>query len=186
MDEPLADRRIVLGVASDLAACDSPAVCSGLVRCGAQVDVVLCAGAETFVPALTYQALTHRRVYTSMFDLFAGENIPHVALAGAADLVLMAPATGAALSRLANGLADELFYAIALASPAPIVLAASAPPDLWQHADTRRHIETLREWGVEILPPPSEGAADGAMLDVAEILGAARAALRADPHAPAS
>ena len=177
MGDPIAGKRVVLGVASDLAACESPSVCSRLVQLGAHVDVVLCAGAEKFIPALTFQALTHRRVYTSMFDLLECENIPHVALASAADLVLLAPATDAALSRLAKGLADDLFYAIALASSAPLVLAVSATPDAWQQAATRQNVATLEGWGVRILPPTLESATGGAMASTEDILEAARTAL---------
>jgi phosphopantothenoylcysteine decarboxylase/phosphopantothenate--cysteine ligase len=178
----LQDKRIVLGVTGGIAAYKAAAVCSQLVQGGALVDVVMTGPAQKFVTPLTFQALTHRPVYTNMFDIPPGENIPHIALADAADLLLIAPATAHTLARLANGLADDLLLAIALATPAPLLLAPAMETDMWRHPATHANIEKLRAWGATIVGPAEGRLASGAvgqgrMVEPEEIVSAARVVL---------
>jgi phosphopantothenoylcysteine decarboxylase/phosphopantothenate--cysteine ligase len=178
----LQDKRIVLGVTGGIAAYKAAAVCSQLVQGGALVDVVMTGPAQKFVTPLTFQALTHRPVYTNMFDIPPGENIPHIALADAADLLLIAPATAHTLARLANGLADDLLLAIALATPAPLLLAPAMETDMWRHPATQANIEKLRAWGATIVGPAEGRLASGAvgqgrMVEPEEIVSAARVVL---------
>jgi phosphopantothenoylcysteine decarboxylase/phosphopantothenate--cysteine ligase len=178
----LQDKRIVLGVTGGIAAYKAAAVCSQLVQGGALVDVVMTGPAQKFVTPLTFQALTHRPVYTDMFDIPPGENIPHITLADAADLLLIAPATAHTLARLANGLADDLLLAIALATPAPLLLAPAMETDMWQHPATQANIEKLRAWGATIVGPAEGRLASGAvgqgrMVEPEEIVSAARVVL---------
>jgi phosphopantothenoylcysteine decarboxylase/phosphopantothenate--cysteine ligase len=157
-------------------------VCSQLIQAGARVDVVMTAAAQMFVTPLTFQALTHRPVYTDMFDIPAGENIAHIALADAADLLLIAPATAHTLAKLANGLADDLLSAIGLATPAPLLLAPAMETDMWQHPATQANIEKLRAWGATVVGPAEGRLASGAvgrgrMVEPEEIVGMARVVL---------
>ncbi|MFQ5613122.1 MAG: bifunctional phosphopantothenoylcysteine decarboxylase/phosphopantothenate--cysteine ligase CoaBC [Anaerolineae bacterium] len=163
MIKTLAGKRVILGVTGGIAAYKSAALCSQLVKAGAQVDGVLTEAARRFITPLTFQALTHRRVYTSVFDLPAGENIPHIALADAADLLIIAPATGNTLAKLANGLADNLLTAIALATPAPLLLAPAMETDMWRHPATQRNVKDLIDWGATVVGPASGRLASGAV-----------------------
>ena len=104
----LQNKQIILGVTGGIAAYKSATICSRLVQAGAVVDVVMTEAAHNFITPLTFQALTHRPVYRDMFDIPAGENIPHIALADRADLLLIAPATAQTMAKLAGGLADKL------------------------------------------------------------------------------
>jgi phosphopantothenoylcysteine decarboxylase/phosphopantothenate--cysteine ligase len=178
----LQNRHIILGVTGGIAAYKAAAVCSQLVQAGAQVDVVMTTSAQKFIAPLTFQALTHRPMYADMFDIPAGENIPHIALADAADLLLIAPATAHTLAKLANGLADDLLSAIALATPAPLLLAPAMETDMWQHPATQANIEKLRVWGATVVGPAEGRLASGAtgrgrMVEPEEIVGAARVVL---------
>jgi phosphopantothenoylcysteine decarboxylase/phosphopantothenate--cysteine ligase len=173
------NKHIILGVTGGIAAYKAAAVCSQLVQGGALVDVVMTEAAQKFVAPLTFQALAHRRVYSDMFDIPAGENIPHIALADTADLLLIAPATAHTLARLANGLADDLLSAIALATPAPLLLAPAMETDMWRHPATQANIEKLRAWGTTIVGPAEGRLASGAMgqgrmVEPEEIVAAAR------------
>lgn len=156
-------KRIVLGITGGIAAYKSAIVCSRLVQAGALVDVIMTAGAQHFITPLTFQALTHRPVYTSMWEIAGGANIPHIALADAADLLLVAPATANTLAKLANGLADNLLTAVALATPAPILLAPAMETDMWQHPATQSNVQKLRERGATLIGPAEGRLASGAM-----------------------
>jgi phosphopantothenoylcysteine decarboxylase/phosphopantothenate--cysteine ligase len=178
----LKDKRVILGITGGIAAYKAAIVCSHLTQTGALVDVVMTEAAQKFITPLTFQALTHRTVYTDMFDIPGGENIPHIALADAADLLLIAPATANTMGKLAHGLADNLLTAIALATPAPILLAPAMETDMWRHPATQANVETLQRWGVMLVGPAEGRLASGAtgrgrMAEPDEIIGMARVAL---------
>ncbi len=163
MSRVLAQKRIILGVTGGIAAYKAAMVCSQLVQGGALVEVVMTEAAQKFITPLTFQALTHRPVYTDMFNIPGGENIPHITLADAADLLLIAPATAHTLARLAAGLADNLLSAIALATPAPLLLAPAMESDMWRHPATQSNIEKLQSWGATLVGPAEGRLASGAM-----------------------
>jgi phosphopantothenoylcysteine decarboxylase/phosphopantothenate--cysteine ligase len=178
----LQHKRIVLGVTGGIAAFKAAALCSRLVQGGAVVDVVMTEAAQKFITPLTFQALTHRPVYTDMFQIPPGENIPHIVLADAADLLLIAPATANTIGKLANGLADNLLTAIASSTPAPILLAPAMETDMWEHRATQMNVQRLSEWGVTLVGPAEGRLASGAMgkgrmVEPEEILGMVRVVL---------
>lgn len=156
-------KQIVLGVTGGIAAYKAATVCSRLVQAGAHVDVVLTAAAQKFITPLTFQALTHRPVFIDMFNIPAGENIPHITLADNADLLLVAPATANTLGKLAHGLADNLLTAVALATPAPILLAPAMETDMWQHPATQANMQLLRQRGAAVTGPAAGRLASGAV-----------------------
>ncbi|MBN1221093.1 MAG: bifunctional phosphopantothenoylcysteine decarboxylase/phosphopantothenate--cysteine ligase CoaBC [Anaerolineae bacterium] len=161
----LENKRIVLGVTGGIAVYKSATICSRLVQAGAVVDVVMTEAAQEFVTPLTFQALTHRPVHTDMFEITARQNIVHISLADAANLLLIAPATANTIAKLANGLADNLLTAVALATPAPtpILLAPAMETDMWLHPATQANMEKLRGWGVNVVGPAEGRLASGAM-----------------------
>ncbi len=178
----LKNKHIILGLTGGIAAYKVALVCSRLVQAGATVDVVMTEAAQKFITPLTFQALTHRPVYMDMFDIPAGANIPHIALADAADLLLIAPATANTIGKLANGLADNLLTAIALATPAPLLLAPAMETDMWQHPATRANLKKLLAWGVTTAGPAEGRLASGArgagrMVEPDEIVNTARLVL---------
>ncbi len=178
----LQNKQIILGVTGGIAAYKAATVCSQLVQGGALVNVVMTEAAQKFITPLTFQALTHRPVYTDMFDIPPNENIPHIALADAADLLLIAPATAHTLAKLANGLASDLLAAIGMATPAPLLLAPAMETDMWRHPATQANVEKLRAWGATIVGPAEGRLASGAlgpgrMVEPDEVVSAARAVL---------
>lgn len=163
MTKYLQNKRIVLGITGGIAAYKSASLTSKLVQGGALVDVVMTEAAQKFVTPLTFQALTHRRVYTNLFELPSDENIPHIALADQADLLLIAPATANTLAKIANGLANNLLTAIALATPTPILVAPAMETDMWEHPATQANMARLTEWGTHVVGPAEGRLASGAM-----------------------
>ncbi len=178
----LQNKRIILGITGGIAAYKAATICSRLVQAGVIVDVVMTEAAQKFITPLTFQALTHRPVYTDMFDIPAGQNIPHIDLADAADLLLIAPATANTMGKLANGLADNLLTAIALATPAPLLLAPAMETDMWCHPATQANLAKLRTWNTTIVGPAEGRLASGAtgpgrMAEPDEIISMARTVL---------
>jgi phosphopantothenoylcysteine decarboxylase/phosphopantothenate--cysteine ligase len=163
----LKDKRILLGVTGGVAAYKAAFLASRLTQAEAIVDVVMTEAATRFVAPLTFQAVTRRAVYTDVFELTVGQNpdeiqIPHISLAKSADLLLIAPATGNTLARLAQGLADNLLTAIALATPSPSLIAPAMESDMWAHPATQANVATLKERGASFVGPAAGHLASGA------------------------
>ncbi len=143
--------RVVLGVAGGIAAYKAAALCSALVQRGDEVDVVMTEGAQQFIGALTFAALSRRPVLASLWD--APDRIPHIALARSAEVLVIAPATANVLAKLALGIADDLLLNIALATRAPIVVAPAMNAAMYEHPATQGHLDTLAARGVRVVPP---------------------------------
>lgn len=173
----LEGKRVLLGVSGGIAAYKSALLVRRLREQGAEVQVVMTAGASKFITPLTLQALSGRPVRDALWDEAAEAAMGHIELARWADLVLIAPATAHLLGRLANGLADDLLCTLCLATEAPIVVAPAMNRAMWQHPATQANAAVLAQRGVTLLGP-GEGAqacgeeGAGRMLEPEEIVSA--------------
>lgn len=175
-------KRILLGVTGSIAAYKAVQLASDLVKAGALVDVILTRSALEFVTPLSFRAITHREVFTSMFDPNQPEALEHVALAREVDGVVVAPATAHVLAKLALGLADDLLSTTLLATRAPLVIAPAMETAMYEHPATQGHLATLRGRGWVVVGPATGRLASGAvgpgrLADLEDIIGALRWAL---------
>ena len=157
----LTDRRIVLGVTGSIAVYKAVDLTSKLTQAGAAVDVVMTPEATKFVAPITFQGVSGRRVYWDMWDPHSDVSEPHVALARAADLMVIAPATATTIARLALGLADDMVSLTALATRAPIVVCPAMDGQMFDHVATQGHLEVLRSRGVHVIGPEEGRLASG-------------------------
>lgn len=154
---------ILLGVTGSIAAFKAATVASLFVQAGAGVDVIMTQAAQRFVQPLSFSAITHAPVHTDAFAAWRDDFTGHVGLARNADLVIVAPATAAAIARLALGLADDLLGLIALSTSAPIIVAPAMEERMLHHPATQGHLATLTERGVIIVNPEYGTLASGAI-----------------------
>jgi phosphopantothenoylcysteine decarboxylase/phosphopantothenate--cysteine ligase len=179
----LEGKSIALGVSGGIAAYKAAALCSGLVKSGAAVDVIMTEAACEFVRPLTFQALTHRPVVTEMFAMLAETEIGHVSLAKRADLLIVAPATANTIAKMAAGLADNMLTTTALATSAPILLAPAMESHMWENPLTQSNLARLGDVRDVVVVGPGAGrlasgaSGVGRMAEPNEILDAARWAL---------
>jgi phosphopantothenoylcysteine decarboxylase/phosphopantothenate--cysteine ligase len=163
----LANKRIILGVTGGVAAYKAAFLASRLTQAGAMVDVVMTEAATHFVAPATFQAVTQRAVYTDLFEFSPDPSppeiqIPHIALARAADVLLIAPVTANTLSKLCYGLADNLLTNIALATSAPLLLAPAMESHMWNHHATQANVAILLKRGATLVGPETGHLASGA------------------------
>ena len=159
----LRDKRIILGVTGSIAAFKAADLASKLTQAGAQVDVILTAGAQRFVTPLTFAALTGRAVHSELWATDAGADghIAHVRLGEQADLMLITPATAHTLAKLAHGLADNLLTVTALAARCPLLLAPAMDGGMYDHPATQANLQTLSDRGVTLITPNAGRFASG-------------------------
>lgn len=171
----LRGKRIVLGVTGGVAAYKTCELARLLVKAGVTVDVVMTAAAKHFVTPQTFQALTGRPVFMSLWDECCANGMAHIDLTRNADAVLVAPATADFLARLAHGLADDLLATLCLARDCPLLVAPAMNRQMWESPATQRNVAQLRNDGVAILGPAVGAQAcgevgAGRMLEAAELL----------------
>ena len=154
-------KRIVLGVTGGSAAYQSPDLGRRLVDQGAEVQVVMTAGARQFVTPMTFQAVSGRPVRSDLWDPAAEAAMGHIELARWADLILIAPATADFMAHLAHGLADDLLATVCLASAAPVAVAPAMNRQMWANEATQANVALLRSRGVHVLGPDSGSQACG-------------------------
>jgi len=148
---PFESRHILLGVTGGIACYKSVTLARRLTQAGATVDVVLTRAAREFVGAITFEAVTGRRVLHSL--LGEGHALDHIRLARAANLVMVAPATADFLSRAAAARANDLLTAILLATEAPVLLAPAMNDNMWAHQLVQQNVSRLREAGYVVVEP---------------------------------
>jgi phosphopantothenoylcysteine decarboxylase/phosphopantothenate--cysteine ligase len=173
----LRGKKIVLGVTGGIAAYKSADLTRRLKEAGAEVQVVMTAGAQRFVTALTFQAVSGRPVRSELWDAAAEHAMGHIELGRWADLVLVAPATADFIAHLANGLATDLLTTLCLATEAPIAVAPAMNWAMWNNAATQDNLKTLKQRNVRLLGPTEGELAEGEvgmgrMLEPADIVTA--------------
>ncbi|MBA7641447.1 Coenzyme A biosynthesis bifunctional protein CoaBC [subsurface metagenome] len=157
----LADKTIVLGVTGSIAAYKAADIASRLTKEGAKVEVVMTEAATWFIAPLTLGSITGRAVVTDMFDPDSQHTLEHVALAEAADLVVIAPATASLIAKLAAGIADEMPALVVLATRAPIILAPAMNVNMYQNSITQENLAKLKARGFIIVDPEYGRLASG-------------------------
>ena len=158
----LEGRFVGLGVTGSIAAYKAVELLRLLRAEGAEVQVLFSNGASRFVAPLTFAALSRRRVDADVLDLLPDGRIGHIIVADAADAVVVAPASAAWLSAMADGLASDTVTATCLATSAPVVVAPAMDGDMWSHPATQANVARLRdEFGYAIVEPESGPLASG-------------------------
>ncbi|MCZ6837569.1 MAG: hypothetical protein O7G85_17470 [Planctomycetota bacterium] len=154
----LNSRRILIGLSGGIACYKMATLVSRLTQAGAEVTVLMTEAATKFVTPLTFQALSGRPVYTNQWSHIESQDPQHIALARAADLMIIAPCTMDMLARLAHGHANDVVCLIASAldlKRQPIILAPSMNETMYQQPSTQRNLDQLRNDGYVILDPES-------------------------------
>jgi phosphopantothenoylcysteine decarboxylase/phosphopantothenate--cysteine ligase len=191
----LAGRRVVLGLSGGIACYKSCELVRLLVKAGAEVHVVMTAGAARFITPDTLQALSGHPVATEIWDAREPNGMPHINLTRGADAVLVAPASADFIARLAQGRSEDLLSLTCLARPwgsgnqrVPLLLAPAMNREMWSHPATRRNLAQVAADGALVLAVDSGDQAcgevgDGRMIEAAAIVEDLIAALSPKPLA---
>ncbi len=157
--DPVAGRRILLGVTGGIAAYKSVELARRLVDRGAYVIPVMTKNAERFIGRATLSALSSEPVHTEIYD--DSDPIVHTRLARECDLIVVAPATARLLGEYAAGISRDLLMNTLLASEAPVILCPAMHHEMWGHPATRENVTRLRGRGVTIVAPEHGRLAGG-------------------------
>lgn len=157
----LKGKTILLGVSGGIAAYKAADLCSKLVKQHADVNVVMTKNATEFISPRVFESLTGRRTVTDTFDRNHEFHVGHVALADAADLVLIVPATANVLAKAAHGIADDMLTTTVLACDCPKMAAPAMNTRMYENPVTQDNLAVLRRYGWKLIEPDSGHLACG-------------------------
>lgn len=157
----LKGKKIVLGITGSIAAYKSCLIIRGLVKRGAEVQVVITPSGKEFITPLTLSTLTHKPVISEFFSQRDGTWHSHVDLGLWADAMLIAPCTASTLGKMANGVADNMLVTTYLSMKAPVFIAPAMDLDMYRHPSTQHNLDVLRSYSNHIIEPASGFLASG-------------------------
>ena len=159
----LSGKNILLGVTAGIAAYKTAHLVRLFIKAGANVKVVMTPASKEFVTPLTLSTLSKNPVVSTFFEK-EEENEQwnsHVDLGLWANYMLVAPATANTLSKMANGVCDNLLLATYLSAKCKVYFAPAMDLDMYQHPTTTQSVEKLQSFGNVFIPPSSGELASG-------------------------
>lgn len=157
----LKGKKIVLGITGSIAAYKACYIIRGLIKRGAEVQVVITPAGKEFITPITLSALTHKPVISEFFSQRDGTWNSHVDIGLWADAMLISPCTAATIGKMAGGVADNMLITTYLSMKAPVFIAPAMDLDMYAHPSTQQNIERLRSFGNHIIEPQKGFLASG-------------------------
>jgi phosphopantothenoylcysteine decarboxylase/phosphopantothenate--cysteine ligase len=149
----LKGKKIILGITGSIAAYKACLIIRGLIKRGAEVQVVITPAGKEFITPITLSALTSKPVISEFFAQRDGTWNSHVDLGLWADAMLIAPATASTIGKMANGIADNMLITTYLSAKAPVFVAPAMDLDMYAHPSTQHNLDILRSYGNHIIEP---------------------------------
>ena len=108
---------------------------------------------KEFVTPLSITSLSQGKVYEDLFSSESESEMDHISLSRWADLIIVVPATANTISKMSNGLTDDLASTVLLASNKKIFIVPAMNVRMWDHPSNKKNIIKLREYGYSIIGP---------------------------------
>ncbi|TYA71498.1 bifunctional phosphopantothenoylcysteine decarboxylase/phosphopantothenate--cysteine ligase CoaBC [Seonamhaeicola marinus] len=160
----LSGKNVLLGISGGIAAYKTASLVRLFIKSGANVQVVMTPASKEFITPLTLSTLSKNPVYASFVneeEADSGVWNNHVDLGLWADLVVVAPATANTMSKMANGVCDNLLLATYLSAKCPVYFAPAMDLDMYKHPTTLASFEKLKSFGNTMIPATSGELASG-------------------------
>lgn len=159
---------IIFGITGSIAAYKACEIIRHLKSKGYNIHPVLTRNAKKFISPLTIATLAKNPVSFKLS--FHMEHLEKCSL------IVIAPASGNIIGKMAGGIADDLLTSIALARKAPILIAPAMNEGMYLNPITQRNIKILKETGIIVIGPEkgalAEGEGIGRLADVNVIVNA--------------
>ncbi|RTY90738.1 bifunctional phosphopantothenoylcysteine decarboxylase/phosphopantothenate--cysteine ligase CoaBC [Flavobacterium sp. RSP46] len=156
-------KKILLGISGGIAAYKTASLVRLFIKAGAHVQVIMTPASKDFVTPLTLSTLSKNPVYSSFYNQDNEDEKwnNHVELALWADLMIIAPATANTLSKMTNGICDNLLIAAYLSAKCPVYFAPAMDLDMYKHPSTIANFSSLTQFGNTIIPAETGELASG-------------------------
>ncbi len=148
----LSGKNILIGLTGGIAAYKICELIRMFKRNNANVRVICTPNALNFVTKLTLQNLSQNEVGIEEFEVedFKPE---HISYADETDIMVIAPATANTISKIANGICDNLLTSVVCAFKKPVIIAPAMNCNMWENPVIQDNIKKLSSLGYKILEP---------------------------------
>ena len=157
----LKGKTAVLAVTGSIAAYKIVNLARMLKKLGCNVQVLMTRNATEFITPITFEELTGNKCLVDTFDRNFQYNVEHVALAKLADVVLVAPASGNIIGKIANGIADDMVTTTIMACPCKKIISPAMNHNMYHNPIVQDNLQKLARFGYEIIPPAHGMLANG-------------------------
>ncbi len=171
----LTGKTVVLAVTGSIAAYKMADCARELTKMHANVHVLMTRNATQFINPITFETLTQNKCLIDTFDRNFQYSVEHVALAKAADIVLIAPASANVIGKIANGIADDMLTTTVMACTCKKLVAPAMNHNMYHNPIVQDNIAKLERFGYGIITPATGMLAnrdigDGKLPDVSLLL----------------
>lgn len=175
MNNFLKNRKILLIVTGGIACYRSLDLIRKLQELGSIVECILTKSSLEFVNQITFESLLGKKVHSNLFSLSQEKKMSHIYLANEMDIILVVPCTANFLSKIANGIADDLALNVLLASKKHKVIAPAMNTNMWENPIVKQNLIKLSKIKFKILHPKSGKLAcgmkgSGKLMDIDKII----------------
>ncbi len=159
----LQGKKVLLGITAGIAAYKTASLVRLFIKSGAEVKVIMTPASKDFITPLTLSTLSKNPVHSTFYDQEDENELwnNHVELGLWADIMLIAPATANTLSKMTNGVCDNLLLATYLSAKCPVYFAPAMDLDMYKHQSTKNSLESLLSFGNIMIPATSGELASG-------------------------
>lgn len=159
----LSGKKVLLGITAGIAAYKTAGLVRLFIKLGAEVQVIMTPASKDFITPLTLSTLSKNPVHSTFYDKEAENELwnNHVDLGLWADIMVIAPATANTLSKMTNGVCDNLLLATYLSSKCPVYFAPAMDLDMYIHPSTKNNLDQLQHFSNVMIPATSGELASG-------------------------
>lgn len=157
----LKGKTVVLAVTGSIAAYKMANAARMLKKLGADVHVLMTQNATQFINPITFETLTQHKCLIDTFDRSFQYSVEHVALAKAADIVLIAPASANVIGKIAHGIADDMLTTTVMACPCKKLVAPAMNHNMLHNPIVEDNIRKLASYGYGIINADTGMLANG-------------------------
>ncbi len=157
----LKDKTVLLCVSGSIAAYKIANLARMLTKEHCSVHVLMTQNATNFINPITFETLTSHKCIVDTFDRNFEYSVEHVALAKAADVVLIAPASANVIGKIANGIADDMLTTTVMACPCKKIISPAMNHNMFHNPIVQDNIKKLEGYGYEIIKPDCGRLANG-------------------------
>ena len=151
----LNDKNIILGITASIAAYKTCELVRMFQKEGANVKVIMTESAKEFVSPLVLSTLSKNKVYIEQFD-YTSFDVEHISLAEWGDIIVVAPLSANTLSKIANGICDNLLTSVICAFTKKVIIAPAMNENMWNNKIIQENYNKLLNSGY-ISVGPVEG-----------------------------
>lgn len=149
----LKGKTVALGVTGSIAAYKIASLASMLVKQGANVHVLMTENAVNFINPITFETLTGNKCLVDTFDRNFQFSVEHVALAKAADVMMIAPASANVIGKIAHGIADDMLTTTVMACTCKKILSPAMNTRMFENPILQDNLDICRRYGMEVIDP---------------------------------